>query len=199
MSNFYLTLIFIIIVAATSLVFYRGRPSYFAKFAVCALCVAAVTAVSLSFESYKGWPSQEHIIKGRLKAVDIVHPGVNTNGHIYVWVYGESAGESKGWVSTFLYQYPDYAPRNFVLPYTKQSAKKFSAAKKALDNGDIVEIDGQNGAGVAGGDGSVGDASNKGKAALSAEDTASGGKGDTDTGDDYSLKITPAESVLRKE
>lgn len=203
MSNFYLCLILILIITAIGITFFKNTTTRLARFVLIAFVIASASGVVYSTESYKGWPTQEAIKHGRVKGIEIVNPDVKSNGHIYVWVYPDLTSDINSWYDSFLYKFQEVAPRNYILPYSKKAAKKYADAKQALSNGDVVEIEGgsEDGASTPG-------SASKRKAAKGSgrgleplgEDTSSGAAGDTGGGvdDDYRLKITPAENLLKK-
>jgi hypothetical protein len=190
-------------VALVALAFINHRATRPFKFVLTALAIVVITSISYSFESYKGWPAEANFIKGRLKGVEIINPGINTNGHIYLWLYPDRKGQVVPWLSNFVYSDSDLAPLNYALPYSKEAAKKFAAAKKQVESGDVVDIEknGQGddigGAGGKGGKGKGG----KGKPGLEGDkDTSSGAQGDVpdDGSGGYQFKVTKPEDVLKK-
>lgn len=202
MSTFFLILYVVLLVALVALSYVGNRATRPLKFILTALAIFVVSTISLSFESFKGWPAKADFIKGRLKGVEIINPGIDTNGHIYVWLYPDRKLQAVTWLSNFLYADTETAPLNYALPYSKNAAKKFETAKKALADGDVVDIqkDGIAGDGTGGGAKSKSGKGKGGKGLLQGDtDTSSGAQNDTpDEGEGYQFKITKPEDILSK-
>lgn len=116
---------------------------FWLKIVTITLLFAIVNMIYFSFDTMKGWPSHDKITKGQLVFVEIVEPTETYDGAIYLYVRLEPAEET--WYSKYLhYTYWDsQAPRSYYVPFTEQSSKTMREAKEAMENGFIVEIEGE--------------------------------------------------------
>ncbi len=116
---------------------------FWLKIVTITLLFAIVNMIYFSFDTIKGWPSHDKITKGQLVFVEIVEPTETYNGAIYLYVRLEPVEEK--WYSKYLsYIYWDsQAPRSYYIPFTEQSSKSMREAKEAMENGFIVEIEGE--------------------------------------------------------
>lgn len=142
-----------------------------------------------SFETYKGWPTKERVGKGYVLDIEVAdpNPALNFPGAIYVYVLPEK--KILNWyqrIITYQFDY-DSAPRSYYIPYSKQSARKYSEAQKKLKDGYVVEIDGdKEGDGV---EGNVG----------SSKQIGSRNGGDAKDYDAPFLNIISPDTMIRKE
>lgn len=145
------------------------------------------SAVYFSFETYKGWPTQQSIKKAYLIAVEIVQPKDDFKGAIYLWVYDEERNVNI-LESVFGYS-KDSTPRAYVIPYSQQSNADFSEAKRKLEEGMIVELNGEKKKGINDEDVPDGDPNEEGNVSSSSAEGY----------DVPSIKIIPPDQILRKE
>ena len=119
------------------------NKSFWFKISTITLLFAIVNMIYFSFDSLKGWPSHDKITKGQLVYVDIVEPTKTYSGAIYVYVRIEP--HDQAWYEKYIsYSYWDsLAPRSYYIPYTEKSSKSMREAKEAMENGYIVEIEGE--------------------------------------------------------
>ncbi len=119
------------------------NKSFWLKLSTITLLFAIVNMIYFSFDSIKGWPSNEKITKGQLVFVEIVEPTETYKGAIYLYVRIEIE-EQPGYSKYINYFYWDeYAPRSYYIPFTEQSSKTMREAKEAMEKGYIVEIEGE--------------------------------------------------------
>jgi len=93
-------------------------------------------AIYFSFESYKGWPTDDIKDRIRVMSIDIHEPAQEDDGAIYVWGISLTQPEN----SIFRYV-QEGAPRNYVLPFTEESASEFYEAQEKLKKGFVVIMD----------------------------------------------------------
>jgi len=144
------------------------------------------SAVYFSFETYKGWPTQQPIKKAYLAAVEIIQPTKESSGAIYLWVY-DAERDMNMLQSIFGYN-DTKAPRSYVIPYSQKSSDEFSDAKKKLEEGMVVELNGENKKGINNEEAKDGAPDEQGNASASYVE-------------DYDvprIKIIPPDQVLRK-
>lgn len=145
------------------------------------------SALYFSFETYKGWPTQQSIKKAYLVSVEIIQPSKEFPGAIYLWVYDQPEENTNNIGNIFSYNDKN-APRAYYLPFTQSSSDKFSEAKKQIEKGMVVELNGDVKQPVEGEEQEGGE-------------SGDGNKSDSD-GDDYkvpSIKIISPTDILRKE
>lgn len=166
---------------------------YFSKNIILKVVVATylffvASAIYFSLESYKGWPSVEMAENGIITSIIIDEPVDDSAGAIYIWV--RNTDTDIKWYQWVGYK-PTKAPRAFVIPYTKETAKTFKEAKKSIEDGKVVLIQPN--------DDPVSDSDANGKNGKQ-PDGKSGNLGDTI--EDYNvphLKIVGPEELLKKE
>jgi hypothetical protein len=125
-----LTSVFLISVA-----FYWNN--WIAKFAVLAFCVLMANSIYFSLDGVKGWPAEEpREVKGTLASVVILNPSEKTEGAIYISVYLKDPPK---W---YEYDYPRIAPKTFYVRYSNSRAAQFEKAKKAMQEGQEIRING---------------------------------------------------------
>lgn len=112
------------------------------KIATITILFAIANMVYFSLDSVKGWPSHDKIHKGELVFVQVVEPGEGYPGAIYLLVRVDPTETS--WYSPYInYVYWDnQAPRSYYIPYTEKTAKEMRDAQQAMEQGYIVEING---------------------------------------------------------
>lgn len=116
---------------------------FWLKITTVTLLFAIANMVYFSLDSVKGWPSHDRIHKGQLVFVQVIEPSDGYPGAIYLYVQIEP--EQNSWYNPYInYVYWDsQAPRSYYIPYTEKTAKKMREAKDAMDQGYIVEVDGE--------------------------------------------------------
>lgn len=138
-----MNLVYILIVFSLLYVFQMFfTKNIFLKLIVVTYLFLVSSAIYFSFETYKGWPSSDKIIKGTLVAVEIIDPSDTHEGAIYLWVYDEKK-EPTLYQKIFHYSSNMIAPRAYSIPYTKNTKATFENAKKQIENGMTVELDGE--------------------------------------------------------
>lgn len=210
MSNFLLSWYAVAVALALVAAFAPQRSILFVKFVLTALAIVGVLTLPYAWESYKGMPSEEELVRGRVKAIDIVNPGVDTNGHIFVWMYPDRSGDVHTWWTDLVYGTPEPAPMNYSLPYTKDNAKQFGKAQRSIRDDGIVTISrhrkgGQDGEGEGQdgeGNGHKGKGNSNNGKGNSKDGTGSdknSGDGDSEDNNDYQFHIINPEDLLKKD
>lgn len=122
-------------VAFIALAFYTNH--WFSKFLVVAYLTVLANGIFFAFDGVKGWPAEEpREVKGTLASVVVLNPSDRSEGAIYISVY--LSGERK-W---YEYDYPRIAPKTFYVKYSNSRASEFEKAKKAMQEGQEVRING---------------------------------------------------------
>jgi len=141
-----------------------------------------------SFDTYKGWPSDERIPKSVIYDIEIIQPSRNFPGAIYVWAVPESK-ELTFLEKMVVYNYERRgAPRSYYVPFTKSTAKAFGDAQRKLKQGFVVTVDET-------ADSGGGDSGNKGRKGPE-KDKKNGG--DAQEYDVPALIITSPDNMIRK-
>lgn len=163
-----------------------GR-NIFLKLVVVTYLFLASSAVYFSFDTYKGWPSEEKIQKGILVSVEIIQPSDDHKGAIYLWIYDEKRD------ATFIQKVFGYstiipAPRAYAIPYSESAKGMFEDAKKQIEMGMTVEVTGEK-ALVEGEEREGGETDENANASMSG----------TEEYDAPSIRIIPPNEILRKD
>lgn len=107
------------------------------RFVAITSIVVLANSIYFTFESVKGWPSEDtRVVKGILSSVVIVNPSNGDEGAIYISLFPTTPSK---W---YEYQYNRKAPKTFYIKYTNDRAAKFEEAKQALSEGKEVRING---------------------------------------------------------
>lgn len=107
------------------------------RFAVITLLVCLANAIYFSLDGVKGWPAEEPAeVKGLLASVVVVNPSSDDPGGIYISLFPTLPQK---W---YEYVYPREAPKTFFVEYSNDRAAKFELAKKAMEEGKEVRING---------------------------------------------------------
>lgn len=135
MTQTILLLIGLATVSLMAIAFYWN--DWVTKFTVLAFCVVLANTVYFALDGVKGWPAEEPTeVKGTLASIVILNPSEQTEGAIYISVYMKDEPE---W---YQYQYPRIAPKTFFVRYSNSRAAQFEQAKKAMQEGQEVRING---------------------------------------------------------
>jgi hypothetical protein len=90
-----------------------------------------------SLDGVKGWPAEEpNEVKGILASVVIVNPSSDDAGGIYISLFPKM---TRKWHE---YEYPREAPKTYYVEYSNDRAAEFELAKKAVEEGKEVRING---------------------------------------------------------
>lgn len=107
------------------------------KFIVIAMFVFLANTIYFSLDGVKGWPAEEpKEVKGLLASVVVVNPSSDDDGGIYISLFPTLP---KKW---YEYEYPREAPKTFYVEYSNDRAAEFEKAKKAMEEGKEVRING---------------------------------------------------------
>ena len=107
------------------------------RFAVITLLVCLANAIYFSLDGVKGWPAEEPTeVKGLLASVVVVNPSSDDAGGIYISLFPTLP---KKW---YEYVYPREAPKTYFVEYSNDRAAEFELAKKAMEEGKEVRING---------------------------------------------------------
>lgn len=135
MTQTILLLIGLATVSIMAIAFYWN--DWVTKFTVLAFCVVLANSVYFALDGVKGWPAEEPtVVKGSLASVVIIGPTPDKPGAIYVGIF---LNMPKNW---YQYEYPRVAPKTFFVEYSNSRAAQFQKAKKALEEGKQVQING---------------------------------------------------------
>lgn len=107
------------------------------KFIVITMFVFLANTIYFSLDGVKGWPAEEPTeVKGLLASVVVVNPTSDDEGGIYISLFPTLP---KKW---YEYEYPREAPKTFYVEYSNDRAAEFELAKKAMEEGKEVRING---------------------------------------------------------
>lgn len=107
------------------------------KFIAAAMFVALANTIYFSLDGAKGWPAEEPTeVKGILASVVIVNPSNEDAGGIYVSLFPTMP---RKW---YEYVYPREAPKTYFIEYSNDRAAEFEMAKKSMQEGKEVRING---------------------------------------------------------
>ena len=111
--------------------------NWIVKFLAITVFVVLANAMYFSLDGVKGWPAEEpREVKGILASVVIVNPSSEDEGGIYISLFPTLP---KKW---YEYEYPRHAPKTFFVEYSNDRAAEFELAKKAMEEGKEVRING---------------------------------------------------------
>lgn len=135
MTQIMLLILGLFVSAYVALSFYYDN--WINRFAVLTLFVCLANAIYFSLDGVKGWPAEEPTeVKGILASVVVVNPSQEDAGGIYIGVFLTQDGK---W---YEYKYPRIAPKTFYVKYSNSRAAEFEKAKKAMQEGQEVRING---------------------------------------------------------
>lgn len=146
--------------------------------------------VYFSFETYKGWPTTEDPIKGKLVSVHIVDPRGRTPGAIYYWVTGDRDLSALEELYTYEPDELESPPRAHYVPYSKKTADMFREAQQALEDGMTVQIE------------SMGDPNEESASGKTGDGKPGKNEGNTGDSEDYNVphfKILEPSQGLEKQ
>lgn len=127
-----IALLTLTIIAAT---FYFNKR--WMKFVAMIVLTIIANTIYFSLDGVKGWPAEEPSeIKGILASIVILNPSESNEGAIYIGVF---LNDEKKW---YEYDYPRIAPKTFYIKYSNNRAAQFEKAKKAMQEGREVRING---------------------------------------------------------
>lgn len=107
------------------------------KFVSLALLVILANCVYFSLDGVKGWPAEEpREVSGIIASIVVINPSESSEGAIYVGVFLK---EKAKW---YEYSYSRIAPKTFYIKYSNNRASEFEKAKKAMQEGREVRING---------------------------------------------------------
>lgn len=99
--------------------------------------VFLANTIYFSLDGVKGWPAEEPSeVKGILASVVVVNPSSEDAGGIYISLFPTLP---KKW---YEYEYPREAPKTYYVEYSNDRAAEFEMAKKAMEDGKEVRING---------------------------------------------------------
>lgn len=94
------------------------------------------SAIYFSFDSYKGWPTDEKVNKAFLIKVHIVEPTPESKGGIYIWTIPET--QEQNIIATIFGYSVSNMPRAYIIPYSNKAQKEFTEAQKKLEEGMVI-------------------------------------------------------------
>lgn len=132
------TILLLIALSSASLIaiaFYWNN--WLIKFFAITVFVVLANTVYFSLDGVKGWPAEEpREVKGILASVVVVNPSSEDKGGIYISLFPKLP---KKW---YEYEYPRVAPKTYYVEYSNNRAAEFEKAKKAMQEGREVRING---------------------------------------------------------
>jgi hypothetical protein len=118
-----------------ALAFYFNNIKF--KFLTVAALFLLANLAYFSLDGVKGWPAEEPgEVKGILATVVIINPNTGEDGAIYISLFPTLP---KKW---YEYEYPRLAPKTYYVEYSNDRAAEFELAKKAIEEGKEVRING---------------------------------------------------------
>lgn len=137
MSNVIFVSLLLLLTLTTSYVLYFTKGHLVGKFVLVAALFVFASAIYYSFESYKGWPTEEKVISGQLVWAQVREPEA-----IYIWVNDDVKPPNNWFEENLRYVPPNrVVPRAYKLPFSKDTAKEYMDAINAIKNGDYVRIE----------------------------------------------------------
>lgn len=135
MTQTILLIIALSVALMTAVAFYWNGKAI--KFIVIGLFVILANTIYFSLDGVKGWPAEEpREVKGHLASVVVVNPSSDDDGGIYISLFPTLPQK---W---YEYVYPREAPKTYFVEYSNDRAAEFELAKKALEEGKEVRING---------------------------------------------------------
>lgn len=135
MTQTILLIVALIVAMTTAFAFYWN--SKIVKFIVIAMFVFLANTIYFSLDGVKGWPAEEpHEVKGILASVVVVNPSSEDAGGIYISLFPTLPQK---W---YEYVYSRVAPKTYFVEYSNDRAAQFELAKKAMEEGKEVRING---------------------------------------------------------
>lgn len=135
MTEMLLLIVALITAGTLAIAFYLNDKT--TKIIVLTLFVVLANAMYFALDGVKGWPAQEpEEVKGSLASVVIVEPNKKDSGGIYIGIFLDMH------LDWYEYNYSRVAPKTFYVEYSNNRASQFEKAKKAIENGQKVRING---------------------------------------------------------
>lgn len=135
MTQTILLIIALVVVTLMAISFYWN--DWKTKFIIVAMFVFLANTVYFSLDGAKGWPAEEpREVKGILASVVVVNPSDEDAGGIYISLFPTLPQK---W---YEYVYPRQAPKTYYIEYSNDRAAEFEMAKKAMEEGKEVRING---------------------------------------------------------
>lgn len=136
-----LNLVVVLLVAAVLLTIALYKKGLLLKLVAVTYVFAVASVVYFSFDTYKGWPTKDDPVKGKVISIHIIDPRGKTPGAIYFWVSGTKETSTFEKIYTYVPDDMTSPPRAHFSPYTKNKADAFREAQRALEKGMTVTID----------------------------------------------------------
>lgn len=139
MTGLYLVAAFIFFSIVYAVQLYYSK-SFLLKIFVITIVFGLSSVIYFSFETYKGWPTDQKVADGILSGAMVIEPNESDPGAIYLWVVSEQKEAS--FIDSILTYRPKSAitPRAFQLPYSKKFANAVQNALEQMKKGYAVEI-----------------------------------------------------------
>lgn len=135
MTQTILLIMALFVAFAIAISFYYNNKWF--KFVAITLFVIMANTIYFSLDGVKGWPAEEPSeVKGLLASVVIVNPSSDDAGGIYISLFPTMP---KKW---YEYVYSRQAPKTYYIEYSNDRAAEFEMAKKAMQEGKEVRING---------------------------------------------------------
>jgi hypothetical protein len=194
----YIVIVAILFAISFSLMIFFAK-SIWLKLSTVAILFVISNQIYFGFESMKGWPTEEKLQgSGQLLWAIVNEPNGSDAGAIYMWVYLPE--DDSTWYNKYVkYHTNDASPRAVKLPYNKNTAEQINKAKKAMEEGYMIEVDfGENKVNDGSTDGSSDNSNNE--PSQGNLDASSGVNDTTDNLDENMprLKLVDPRDILRK-
>lgn len=134
MSNIFLTSYLTILVVFVAWMLISVKDKIFQKIIVLTALTFVTLFVSISFESYKGWPSNDLPSNARIISISII-PG----SAIYAWMYPYPEDKIPTYWDKLVY-HEDGKPRVYEIDYSPGKEKEWMEASNKLSKGYIVSF-----------------------------------------------------------
>lgn len=135
MTQTFLLIIALLTLAIIAATFYFNKR--WMKFVAMVVLTIIANTIYFSLDGVKGWPAEEpREVKGVVASIVILNPSESFEGAIYVGVF---LSDDKKW---YEYGYPRLAPKTYYIKYSNNRAAQFEKAKKAMQEGREVRING---------------------------------------------------------
>lgn len=110
------------------------------KLGIVIFALIAATGYYFHIDTLRGYPTNVVLDEASIAAIEVNRPSETDSGGIYLWVYEKH--KERGFLDMMYGVNSDkFAPRSYMLPYSKENERKYSALKSALMEGNIVRTE----------------------------------------------------------
>lgn len=195
MTGLHLVAAFIIFSIAYAIQLYFSK-SFLLKIFVITFVFMLSSVIYFSFETYKGWPTEQKPTDGTLIGAIVIEPTATDPGAIYLWVVSEQ--KEQNIINSILTYRPKTAvtPRAFQMPYSKKFASAVQNAIEQMKKGFTVELSNADEQ-TLGTDST--DNGTKGKTKTSGTDSTGGDNNDSEYNVPHLTLVDPRDSGFKKD